>query len=723
MRKINKVLTWGACAAVVCSASAAVWAGEEPTEKPANPWNMSPTAAPFTTPDSSVTYGLGYLHGDRQQLGQFDKQDHTRGSLLLDANIRQRDEATGLWSQYSARNLGLDNNREATVVFEKQGLWGLTLDYAETPFKAPYSVNSSTVGLGTPQQIIPKAATAGTGSIQPIDTSRDRFAVNTFRTWNRKVKFNLNFRNETKEGTRQWGRGSANEFVLEPVDWTMRQLEPTVGYMGRDLQLSGGYNGSWFRNENNMVDTLLKGDNPSTLANHTYLTLPLSNEAHKVFLDGGYHFTPDTRGTFKVAYTRAMQNEYLPTKGIAGLSNASAPDKTYGRLDTTLLHLGLTTKPLPELSVHTKLRYFSEADKTPIWMTVQTPTTQVHTTETSLSTTTGLIEGTYRLPFQTSLMGSVEQKMQKRHIPFGSDLNSDGFDDERYVPWRSDLDETTYKLQLRRNLSETINGSLGIEHANRTGSQLTDSKKIMGTAQGKISPFFIADRDRDKLRLAMDWRPVDRLGLQLLAENALERYPDQSPFGQQKGSAQLYSLDLDYAPTDKWLLTAWYSYDINRTWQGSGRWSASNAHEVDKSSFLEDVGSALGLGARHQWDDKLKLGGSFQFTRAKSSYEDTVTRDATFTGLAYPVEVTPLPEIVTPMSRFNLFAEYKGLGPGLLRFDYIHEQWRTNDWTWKFSDGTPYIFGTTTDSTKITTQDSQTADFIGIRYTTYFNGM
>jgi hypothetical protein len=46
----------------------------------------------------------------------------------------------------------------------------------------------------------------------------------------------------------------------------------------------------------------------------------------------------------------------------------------------------------------------------------------------------------------------------------------------------------------------------------------------------------------------------------------------------------------------------------------------------------------------------------------------------------------------------------------------IHERWRTDDWTWSFSTGLPFTFGTTTDGTIVTAEPKQYATFLGARY-------
>ncbi|MBF0147334.1 MAG: MtrB/PioB family decaheme-associated outer membrane protein [Magnetococcales bacterium] len=744
MRKNKNALTLAVCVAATLGGSSSTWSEEPKTQdqettsapktqdQKSTSWDMSPTAAPFTAPESVYSFGVSVLDGDRQQRGMFDGREDDKTWVLLDARLRSRDDATGTWGIAEGHDLGLTDNRDLLLGYERQGEWGLRFEYLEIPRIAPYTANSKNEGLGTSKQIIANSTKFGDGQTYHIETERDRLIFNAFHTLNNHIKFNVNFKHETKEGTRQWGRGSANEFLLEPIDYRTLQFDPTIGYSASDLQLLGGYSGSWFRNENALVDTYLQGDDTSKLASHTYLVLPLDNEAHQFYLTSGYNFSPVTRVNLKISYNRAQSNEHLPTTDIAGLSYANGPTRLDGEVNTTSMLLGFTTQPLPGLSITTKLRYFDEDDQTPGWLVVDipaapkakppTPEIQVHSTPVSLRTMTSQLEGTYRLPYETTLTGGVEHKDQKRQVPFGNDIVADGLDDERFVPWRTDLDETTFRLRLGRSLSETIDGSIGVEHGIRKGSEYTDSVKIMGNAQGKINPFFIADRDRDKVRLAMDWRPLERLGVQVNVENAMDRYgPEQEPYGRRKGSAQLYSVDVDYTPVDKWLLTSWYSYDINKTWQDGGRWGSTGVHEADKSSVLKDIGSSLGLGVRNQWNEKVKLGSDVQWTRIKSSFDESVSVDPVSAATpAYPSGVTPLGEIITPSTRLNTFLEYKGLGPGILRCDYTHERWSSNDWTWKFSDGSSYVYSAKTDGTLIETKDTQSSDFFGVMYTTHF---
>ena len=727
MRNIKHSLTLATCAAALLSGPCAAWSDSETQGSQGTPWDMSPTAAPYITPDSSVSVGLGLSRGDRQQLGMFDGQEDGRGQLLFDARLIKRDELSGTWNLVEGRDLGISENRDLTLEVERQGAWGMRLGYKETPRVAPYTATSRTLGLGTTRPIVLHNDAAGGTDTYEIETDRDRLTLDAFHFISKKIKFNLSLRDEGKEGTRQWGIRSSNrvpafrvpEFALEPIDWNMRQLESSLVYLSDTLQWQAGYNGSWFGNGNSSVHATSQADpnDPAASDGATYLSLPLDNEAHEFFLSGGYNFPADLRAAFKVSYTRALQDAIMPNLNMTTPSDLLAPTNLQGRVDSTLVSLDVTSHPIPPLRLTTKLRYVEERDLTPVWLPVVTSRANVHTTPLSRRSVTGKLEGTYRLPSRTALSAGWERKEQSRSVPYGTASDDGSYDKERFVPWRGNLDETTYRLGLRRSMSETLNGSLRYTHSIRKGSQYVTSDNIMSTTDGKIGPFFIADRDRDKVRIATEWRPMERLGIQFNVENAWDRYDsEQVPYGRKKGLAQIYAIDTDYAPTDRWLLTAWYSHDIHTTWHESGLWRSPDQHQADKSIKLDNTGQFVGFGVRNQWDYKVKWGANIEWSRFESSYQDTIELTDPTSTTTYP----PLQDSVSTTTGLNAFVEYKGLGPGTLRGDFIHERWRTNDWTWQFRDDSPYVYGTATDGTTIATQDHQSSNFIGLRYTTQF---
>ena len=671
--------------------------------------------AQLTKPDSSISVGLGAMSGERAQLGIFDGLEDDGAYLLLDADIRLRDDATGLWKTLEATNMGLES-REIKGRIEQQGNWGIGLGYNQTPRNAPYLVNTAIQGVGTTTPVTPKPGSVpGSGSDLQLGTQRDTVSLNFFKYLTPKMNIKVSFKNEEKDGTRHWGRGGQPEFAAEPIDSQTRQLEATLNYVGKDLQLQGGYSGSWFSNANSLVDSMYQGDNPAVLANHIYLSLPLDNEAHQVFVNGGYNFSPTTRASFKASHTLATQDEHLPTADIAGLALATAPGSLDGEIKTTLLQADLTARPMPQLNVLANLRYHNVDDNTPDHLVISSGGTDVHSTPLSYKTLSCKLEGVYRFAGGFNLTAGIDHSNQDRTVPVGT-LDAGGHDTERYVPFRAELDETTYRIQLRRALSETLNGSVALLYSERGGPHFDEAHHAMGN----INPINIADRDREKYRVSLDWTPTDNFGLQFIIEDAHDDYGDNTfEYGLRSGTALLISVDADYAINDRWRINGWFSHDDTTANQRNGRWDRiTEDHEADRVADLQDIGNSLGLGITGQVNPKFKVGGNVQWMRSRATYLDAITTDPTNPGNdpAYPTGITPLPEIKNSITRVSLYGQYAIKKNADLRVDLVHERWSTDDWTWQFSDGSSFVYGTPNDGTMIITDPKQTATTVGVRY-------
>ncbi len=671
---------------------------------------------PLIRPSSNFSIGLGHYDGDREQFGVYDGVQDTETVLLLDGEVNTRDEDTGTWTRARIRNLGYDD-REAMVGYERQGDWGVELQYNELPRLAPYNINTGLQGVGTESATISNPAiTPGTGNDVRAGTERESVMLALFKSLSPNLRFDVDFRNEDKHGERHWGRGGQPEFMLEPVDWTTRQIDMRLSYLGERFQLAGGYYGSWFSNANSLVDTIRAGDDASDIDNHIYLSLPLDNEAHQFFVDGGYSVTNTTRATFKASYTRAIQDEHIPTSDIFGLADPVAPNKLDGEVNTTLLQANLTARPMPNLNLLASLRYHDVDDQTPAWLVV-TGDSEVHSTPLSYETLSGKLEGVYRFGVGLSLIAGIDTKDQDRTVPYGSDLDPvDGLDDERYVPFRAEIDETTYRVQLRRGLSETVNGSIAYAHSERDGSDFADAVHAIGN----INPINIADRDRDKWRLTVDWVPTERLNLQFNLENAKDDYqggPDQ--YGLLEGKASLYSVDADISVSRDWHVTAWFAQDRSEAEQLGGRFDRfTEAHEIDRQSKLEDKGTSAGLGLRGRPNSRLTVGADLQWSRSKSQFDDTVIPigEGGDEDIGYPDNSFPIDDITNRMNSISLFGEYALSKNVDVRLDVAHERWRTDDWSWQFADGSPYVFGSDFDGTQIDQNYKQSDTFVGVRY-------
>jgi len=667
--------------------------------------------AALTKPQSEVSVGLGYWSKDRPRLGTYDGMREKGAYGLLDAFINRRDEATGTWSILEARNLGLDT-RELRGEWLRQGDMGAFFEYGRTPRDEPYTVLTGVQGIGTTTQRVPTPSASSLGALQ-LGTVREGLGAGFNKLIGGGYDLRVSFRSEDKTGDRLWGRGGAAEFVAEPINSTTRLLDAVLAYTDKRFQVQGGYSGSWYTNRNALVDTALTSG-----ASPFFLSLPLDNQAHQIFANGGYSFTERTRGTFKVAYTRATQDEAIPV-GPGVPVFAGAPGSLDGRVDTTLLQAGVTSRVSNAFSWLASLRHYESDEKTPQHRVVQTAATCgtcVDTTPLDYKTLTGKLEGTWRVAHGVSLLGGLELSTQDRSIPVGN-FNAAGVDLQRYVPFRAELDETIFRVEARRALAETLNGRIALSHAVRHGSAYTQTNEPKGDM---INPIHIADRERNKVKLMLDWTPLQPLTLTFNVEHAQDAYETSNarPYGLRDGSASLFSLDAAYAISESWQLNAWYTRDQTEATQLGQRSATDGAAEAVKEAHLEDIGDTFGLGLRGTLMAKLKAGVDLLYSKNVNKYPESITPIGA--GALFPtsggVTGVPLPNITNKLMRLNLHAIYALQKNAELRVDYIYERWQTDDWSWLFADGTPFTYGTATDGTQVVQAAKQIANFIGARY-------
>jgi MtrB/PioB family decaheme-associated outer membrane protein len=664
-------------------------------------------------PVGSLSVGAGYWSDDRPRWGVYDGMSEQGPYLLLDGTYSHRNDETGTWFKLDASNLGLDN-REIRAEILRQGKAGLFLEYSRIPRSDPFTYFTGVQGIGTTTLRVPAVANPPLNELH-LGTVRERIGAGGVKHFGGGYDLRVNFTNETKNGTRLWGRGGAPEFAVEPIDSVTRQLEAIASYTGQAFQLQGGYYGSWYTNENKLVDTAL-----TTGASPFFLSLPLDNQAHQFFVNGGYNFTPATRATFKMAYTQATQDENIPV-GAGVPVFAGAPRNLDGRLDNTLLQIGLTSRATSNLSWLASLRYYESDEKTPQVRIVQTGApcpTCVDNTPLTFETLTGKLEGTYRFGGGLTLMGGVEASKQDRNVPFGN-LDATGtFDAQRYVPFRAELEEITYRVQLRKALSETINGSIGYAYSDRDGSDFTATNEVESDL---INPIHIADRERNRVRLMVDWTPTSPLTVTFNAEYAQDKYgfSDARPFGLREGEAYLYSLDVAYAISERWQVNAWYARDNTTANQVALRAATGTAAEAIKVADLEDTGDNFGAGLLGVFSNRLRAGLDFLYSKNVNKYPETITPIGA--GTLFPAGITgPLPDIENELVRFKLYAIYALNKTSDIRLDYIYERWETDDWTWLFANGTAFTYGVATDGTTVFQEPKQNAHFIGLRYIVRF---
>ncbi len=642
MRKLKNVRTAGM---TVLAASLAVVFGPATAEE---------EVLRLITPESLVRVGAGYLTDDAARFGQYSglKSEGLYG--IADLDMVRRDDTTGTWLRFGGRNLGLES-RSLRFEHERQGSWRYFVDYDKTPRFAPYAVNTGLLGIGTAVQT-PTSIAPGAGANVRLKTVREAVKVGAQGYLGNGFDVQVRFKNDSKEGNRLFGTGTFGNqsFLAEPIDHRMQQLDVILGYTGEKLQLSGGYYGSFFSNEKRALVLTTGSPFPE-------IALPPDNSAHQVYLAGGYTLSPTMRANFKLSHGRATQDEtfILPASPAAGRSNLG------GRVDTTLAQLGLSARPMPKLSVIANLKYEDRDDKTPIRDYFTSSGTFSGTNEPrSLRNITGKLEASYQLPQSMRLTGGVDYDERKRTVY-----------EQRLVAGRTKTDETTYRVELARGLSDTVNGSVTVLYSERDGSTLLPPGSVSGF--GPLAPLHLADRDREKVKLQLGWMPAEEATIQLIAHYSRDDYSEL--LGPQEGKAMFWSLDGSYALSDDWQAYGWVSREDSRLENRSAE--GRNPDQVPWQVKLRQTTGAYGVGVKGLLGFDWKIGADLEYSRDRGEFPLSG-------GATVP---SSLPKVEYRRVTLKAYAEYSLQDDLALRFDVVHDRWKTNDWLWAnytYSDGT-----------------------------------
>lgn len=759
-------------------------------------------AVQLPQPESSVSAGLAAVSGDskdRTIFGQYNGMRKDDAYLLLDVDYLKRDDATGTWTSVQGRNLGLDTP-ELGFSMKKQGDWKISGEYNEIVKRDLRTINTADQGLGTTTPTIVRLATPGTGSDVDLKLKREGISFGAEKWFGRSLQLELNFKNEDKSGARFWARGydcasyvcgtstttAINQAAFvknallalpEPIDSSIKQFDARLNFNADKLNLSAGYYGSFYTNRNgNLTPTVPNSFNnglgqalpgyPAVNGNiiagggtslqnvlQLPMALPPDNQAHQFYLDGNYAFTRTTKATFKYSYSRATQKEDFGGMGLFGAP--SGVSNLDGRFDSTQAQLGLTSKPLPKLSLLANVRYEKKEDKTPDALYNVQAVSVVPATTPASSTNVGAFWNNNHIT-NTKVFGKLEAGYQ---LPAGfrGILGADYNSIEREVPTsiaadsvaglsalRAKTEETGYRAEVRRMMSETLNGAISYSSSRRTGSDwstlttlnpstpgisaanlalinaycggracygqtISDGSQI-GLSATTIFPMTMANLERDTWKLSADWNPMERLSLQFSLEDGKDKNTSAinsiaGGKGWQDTGITFYSIDASFILSDTWTLSGYAS-------------RGDQTLHINHSGYLADLNNksdAVGLNLVGKPTSRLQVGAGLAYLNDVNRYGLDASPSATgaaasATNIAQAA--IGLPDVKFRQTTVNLFGKYALDKNAYVRVDLIHQQSKLDEWQWGYN-GVPFTYA---DNTTVTLNPDQKLTFVGVTY-------
>jgi MtrB/PioB family decaheme-associated outer membrane protein len=697
--------------------------------------------------EGNASVGLGLVSGDREDRSQYDQYNGLRpGSNaygILGADYYRRDDAKGTVIEFQATDL-LTRNREMGLRWKKPGDWKFGASYGETSRNETAFANTGVIGAGTTSpQVVALPGGPGTGSDYDFRLKRSALGLEFTKVLSSRLQFDASVKSEKKEGSRMWGIGmtcptpiapgcgftNAAEvgwavlMVPEPVDANHSQVEGRVTYAGERLNLSGGYYGSFYRNDNGSLNPAV----PGALYNAVGQLLPLSaglqpilnnpvalapdNQAHHIDLTGTYGFSATTRLNFKLAYSQATQDQEFRSAGFTG-APAGVTDLG-GKMTTSLAQVGITSRPMPRLSLSGSLKYQQRDDETPIAMYNLEGTSTYTNRQLPRTDVYGKAQASYE--FSSEWRGTL-----------GVDYHS--IDRGTFTPTsavagitalRQDTEETGLRAELRRRLTENLSGAISLETSDRDGSnwlldnsgrgvtEVTDATAAGVFYSNGIYMPTLADRRRNKIKVSADWQPNDKLSVQATGEVGRDKFSSPSAYGLRESSMNSLSLDATYAINDKWNVNGFWSF---------GQQELDQARPDAAFMAFDNTAMTLGVGFTGKPMANLEVGGNLSYMDDRSEYAQTLDAGAGGEAAALLAATGGLPDTEFRQATLKLWGRYTLDKVSSVRLDLGYQRTEWNDWAWGYN-GVPFVYS---DGTTIVRKPKQSVSFFGVTYVRRF---
>ncbi|RPI11334.1 MAG: MtrB/PioB family decaheme-associated outer membrane protein [Zetaproteobacteria bacterium] len=478
--------------------------------------------------------------------------------------------------------------------------------------------------------------------------------------------------------------GSPGGNVLElaaPRDERIHEFKFGADYVRDWYQFRLNYTYSLFENDVNRIEwanpcgTGANCGNPSGLGR--YSTMP-ENYAHTI--SGATGVTLPwwaTRLTGALSYSMWRQDEtFLPYTTVAGFTGnatdagASSPDAS---MDVLLLNLGLTARPLRDVTVGARYRLYDLENDTPehTFTSVLNPgdltpaaTNNTHTSE-PLAFRKQNVNGdvSWRIVRPLTVRAGYEyEQWDRKHRETDSTSENIGKAGLDFKPWSWLLARLQYSHGVRviKGVYEPLGGN--------------------ATALPQFRKFDQADRTRDKGDVLLQITPIDTLSVSGSFYVQNDNYFNTT-YGLNDAEGLGWSADVSWAPLERLNLFAGYARDKYKSIQqncaiGAGPPTPCNPLDsfvVKPKDTLDVVNAGLNVVVI---PSRLDLSLGYQFSFGQSKYEFSSTPGGAATG-----EPAALPEVENTFHIFNVVASYFLTKQWTLKLGYQYERYSEKDFT------------------------------------------
>ncbi len=668
------------------------------TTAPAAPAATTAAAAPATPAPASDwsdtgTFDLGVrgttYSGDPARYNQF--RDLSNG--LFAGNIRNDIETKNGWFlSFIGDNAG---RRDATYAGEAvlPGSLKLWASWDQVPWLVSDTTKTLYSGVGTntlripdfvqsilqttPTQISTVVAAATPFTLQSerkYSTGGAEFMPNVDTTL--KVEVQHMDRSGVIAGAGSFGFSSAVELPV-PVDHHQSDMTASAERTSGPWLFRGGYNASWFHNDNQSLtfDNPFQATNTAAISSDGRMALAPDDFSQTASGAVSVKLPAHSRMTATASLGSLTDNVTLLPETVNTALPTIALDRptSEGDIRTTSSTVSFTSRPMPAVDVDVRYRYVNIDDRTPIF------------------TQTGSRIG-YDSTVETLATPNTSDPFSVAHNTFDASANIDT-GGRTMVGFGYSRDGTDYTYRIfagsvtnaARVTFDTLNTNWFVlhgryEHSERRGHDLDTSELLADGEQTTLQTFDIADLNEDVGILTGSLLLGSSVAINLSSGAGQDIYPNNTPqtgLGLASTLYRTYGIGLSAVPNDH--VAASVSYDLNA--YQSMQWSRSANPGVQAADPTRDwsangndrTHSVLADVDLHNIIGKLRVKFSGNFNRGTTLY---------LYGLA-PVTTLPavsqLPPVMSELRRGTIDFTYPLKPRVTLGFAYWIEQYRVAD--------------------------------------------
>jgi MtrB/PioB family decaheme-associated outer membrane protein len=331
-----------------------------------------------------ATYDAGgsYVSDDAARFGNATGYDEEGGYVDLNGTGRYADEDYRM--NWEVEDLGLDS-RSLEVEGGKPGTYKYRLEYSELPYRR-YDTTQTVFRQAQGDQLIlpPNWVPAGTtggftaldASLADRDIESDRQTVGIGGEYlgSKHLRLQADFRRVEREG---WGIAggpfyTTSALLAAPFDDYTDTANLMATYDREKWSTSLSWTGSFYQD----AKLQLLWDNPYSADGQGARAQAPDNKSQTVTLAGAYHFSPQTTLSMTAAVGEIRQEDALLSYTInpAIAARPLPRDSLDGKIETTHVDIGFTTRPWDFLRLKGVYRYDDRDNRTPVELWTRTIT-------------------------------------------------------------------------------------------------------------------------------------------------------------------------------------------------------------------------------------------------------------------------------------------------------------------------------------------------------------